>query len=94
MSQASAQGQEIQQDFDDFQRICKICKWALKPTYKESKLAVLLSERNASERELELSIKRNVAFLTGAEHCISDGDRKSTRLNSSHYGLSRMPSSA
>ena len=24
----------------------------------------------------------------------SFGDRKSTRLNSSHYGLSRMPSSA
>ena len=26
--------------------------------------------------------------------CEQDGDRKSTRLNSSHYALSRMPSSA
>ena len=27
-------------------------------------------------------------------HLSKDGDRKSTRLNSSHYAISRMPSSA
>ena len=26
--------------------------------------------------------------------CVAFGDRKSTRLNSSHYAISRMPSSA
>ena len=29
-----------------------------------------------------------------AEHIVEEGDRKSTRLNSSHYLPSRMPSSA
>ena len=31
----------------------------------------------------------DLAFL-----CLPDADRKSTRLNSSHYAISRMPSSA
>ena len=33
-------------------------------------------------------------FLTGAEVPRTGGDRKSTRLNSSHTDISRMPSSA
>ena len=32
--------------------------------------------------------------IRGAEHLYLAGDRKSTRLNSSHRSLSRMPSSA
>ena len=37
--------------------------------------------------------ERLIARQTGANRQVA-GDRKSTRLNSSHYGLSRMPSSA
>ena len=34
------------------------------------------------------------AYSTAISLCFSVGDRKSTRLNSSHLGKSRMPSSA
>ena len=35
-----------------------------------------------------------LGFRPGTDATMGDEDRKSTRLNSSHYGLSRMPSSA
>ena len=35
-----------------------------------------------------------IALLRGQKEGIHNGDRKSTRLNSSHRSLSRMPSSA
>ena len=38
----------------------------------------------------EITLKRALT----AKHLVMLGDRKSTRLNSSHYALSRMPSSA
>ena len=34
------------------------------------------------------------SVLRGRSHCDACGDRKSTRLNSSHNVISRMPSSA
>ena len=34
------------------------------------------------------------SMLAAARHAVKTGDRKSTRLNSSHGGISRMPSSA
>ena len=37
------------------------------------------------------SLEGKIAFVTGASYGI---DRKSTRLNSSHTDISRMPSSA
>ena len=39
-------------------------------------------------------LKNPHSVLSGATPELRDSDRKSTRLNSSHYGLSRMPSSA
>ena len=36
-----------------------------------------------------------LSFMTNMRYCTMDTiDRKSTRLNSSHYAISRMPSSA
>ena len=43
------------------------------------------------ENRIELHEKLS---LTGAEISLNELDRKSTRLNSSHIPLSRMPSSA
>ena len=53
--------------------------------------------RAALERELDLPVYTGMKHWTprigeAAEAAL--GDRKSTRLNSSHYALSRMPSSA
>ena len=41
-----------------------------------------------------VSIDSTVATLTGSQTLTNKEDRKSTRLNSSHIPLSRMPSSA
>ena len=66
-------------------------------TYEESKNGITITGYAGDETELvipgEIAGKRvtsigNWAFLTGS------GDRKSTRLNSSHRSQSRMPSSA
>ena len=59
---------------------------AAKPDLDETKRKF----REALERK-----RRTHATAEGADHTGKvHGDRKSTRLNSSHYGLSRMPSSA
>ena len=50
----------------------------------------------AAKDEMPVSAD-NIRFFAGAARVLegkSAGDRKSTRLNSSHAGLSRMPSSA
>ena len=41
-----------------------------------------------------VAIKENGKVTIGADSQCTRGDRKSTRLNSSHAELSRMPSSA
>ena len=42
----------------------------------------------------EVRVQSGVVIARMAQEVPQDTDRKSTRLNSSHYGLSRMPSSA
>ena len=56
-----------------------------------------VSPGNPSERNRSMSSSSIFSFASQegpAKHTLPDSDRKSTRLNSSHYGLSRMPSSA
>ena len=66
--------------------------------------AALLAERRRA-RGLKLNYPEAVALISAAimegardgksvAALMSEGDRKSTRLNSSHLRLSRMPSSA
>ena len=45
----------------------------------------------ASLRDLDFTVEGNPSKIA---HELAKGDRKSTRLNSSHRSLSRMPSSA
>ena len=54
----------------------------------ESDIKLLLNGVYAQLREKEVYNQGSFGFG------ITDGDRKSTRLNSSHLGISRMPSSA
>ena len=54
---------------------------------------------SGSESYIRFLLNDGVVPLTGIAHCPEDkdglcADRKSTRLNSSHSGESRMPSSA
>ena len=53
-------------------------------------LVLLVDERLQQRREVGVKVAR----LGGAEVGVQELDRKSTRLNSSHSGESRMPSSA
>ena len=46
------------------------------------------------EEEVGELLKSKNLSLSTAESCTGGGDRKSTRLNSSHTRPSRMPSSA
>ena len=46
------------------------------------------------EKEIEFDSISNAAVVTEKMSVSSAADRKSTRLNSSHRSLSRMPSSA
>ena len=46
------------------------------------------------ERPVDLIGRGEYQEVLGAIEAIAEGDRKSTRLNSSHIPLSRMPSSA
>ena len=48
----------------------------------------------AAERQAEMQVVMGVAATLRQEITIEKGDRKSTRLNSSHIQKSRMPSSA
>ena len=48
---------------------------------------------NGIIRHIEANSSADVAYETASEFAV-DADRKSTRLNSSHIPLSRMPSSA
>ena len=52
-----------------------------------------LALRETLDRELEASIL-SVASIQASSSFWASRDRKSTRLNSSHRSLSRMPSSA
>ena len=73
------------------------------PLMRDLDIPVALEDRKSEASESYFSIKTNLSFLT--EHGVprsfvitstapNEGDRKSTRLNSSHERLSRMPSSA
>ena len=56
-----------------------------------------IADRDATRdrvRDVRPEIVVNAAYRTSDWAVTADGDRKSTRLNSSHYALSRMPSSA
>ncbi|GJQ54178.1 MAG: hypothetical protein HKUEN07_07470 [Rhodocyclaceae bacterium] len=56
------------------------------PAHNESEAAHIFMER-ATPILAETGLSYEIVF-------VDDGDRKSTRLNSSHVALSRMPSSA
>ena len=46
------------------------------------------------QKEIEKMVQEQTAFLAASRADTYDEDRKSTRLNSSHTDISRMPSSA
>ena len=56
--------------------------------------ARLRNQEGLHELHLEDGLIRSIARQTEAPTLGPDEDRKSTRLNSSHLKLSRMPSSA
>ena len=57
---------------------------------------VVKIEKKPGKDVYEVTIRKQLLGEAPEEHhfIVSDGDRKSTRLNSSHIPLSRMPSSA
>ena len=75
--------------------------WATKASAyfdEESKMAIFIMETRVSVESLRQprsfeALERSVAGYLG-KACPEVKDRKSTRLNSSHLKLSRMPSSA
>ena len=63
--------------------------------YDENNFKKIISKSLDFLNSLEPSIKNNSVIAVGDVHgSIPQLDRKSTRLNSSHRSLSRMPSSA
>ena len=73
-------------------------KFMARPCYIYSKLkmpgpdgAITINSNFKKEKECE---RGNTAFTEAVLHADELADRKSTRLNSSHSGESRMPSSA
>ena len=67
------------------------------PTYIKSKgktMAVTLSGGEVSDDESDCDEDGNFIAFTATAVVNESIDRKSTRLNSSHYSRSRMPSSA
>ena len=58
-------------------------------TFEE--VAAVTARAMAGELDFEEALRARVALLAGLDEGV---DRKSTRLNSSHVALSRMPSSA
>ena len=65
---------------------------AFVPLFKYMSQARTLTEGEVGEAEVKLAAKDMVDTIQGMVEDI--GDRKSTRLNSSHTDISRMPSSA
>ena len=65
---------------------------------KGRKIAVLAQENRADEMEKmqdkKVSLWNEKGEQTAVKQAVYAGDRKSTRLNSSHSRKSRMPSSA
>ena len=56
--------------------------------------AMTASAREAAARDIMVRVGLRPEFYPRYPHMFSGGDRKSTRLNSSHVSLYRMPSSA
>ena len=54
----------------------------------------VMFRRNAIIILMSVELMLNAVNLLFAAFSVMHGDRKSTRLNSSHGGISRMPSSA
>ena len=67
-------------------------EWCSNPYFSEETRAELEAIRD-NEAEIEDRFYRQLEFGTGGLRGVI-GDRKSTRLNSSHMPKSRMPSSA
>ena len=51
-------------------------------------------EQLLAKEEEEVMVVGTLTVRGGSKHVLQKIDRKSTRLNSSHGGISRMPSSA
>ena len=69
-------------------------KWCNDPYFDEASREELKA-LEGNEAEIEDRFYRQLEFGTGGlRGVIGAGDRKSTRLNSSHPSSSRMPSSA
>ena len=61
----------------------------------ESARAETIGRHGVGKAALDATLRRCAAALDALRKAHADGtDRKSTRLNSSHVALSRMPSSA
>ena len=69
-------------------------EWCTNPYFDENTKAELAAIKD-NQAEIEDRFYRQLEFGTGGlRGVIGAGDRKSTRLNSSHQPQSRMPSSA
>ena len=68
--------------------IHRVPRWYLKPTASSSNALLFWVRRK--------SLRRTASITFDIDGIVVDqvGDRKSTRLNSSHHRLSRMPSAA
>ena len=68
--------------------LAEVCRWAQELFHLHARLAPRFARPEPRRRALR--------YLQGilSETTRKNGDRKSTRLNSSHYSRSRMPSSA
>ena len=61
---------------------------------KSTSLAAMIGHRNENSYGHIITIEDPIEFVHEHKNCVITQDRKSTRLNSSHIPLSRMPSSA
>ena len=58
---------------------------------KADLISAVAAEAGLSKVDAKKAVE---AFVSTVTKALQEGDRKSTRLNSSHVALSRMPSSA